>query len=88
MRSFKVLGSMQIDMGLVVKDPDARARASALLPVLRDGWRRTAQEFTNTYYSPSRVPDAALLGQKLQATTDQLLGRGVAQVAVAAVVVR
>jgi hypothetical protein len=77
-----------VDVGILVTNPAQRARASALQPVLRNAWRSTTQEFANSYYIPGRVPDAVLLGQRLQATTDQVLGPGNARVLLIALIVR
>jgi hypothetical protein len=86
--SFRPVGVFQVDMGLYVTNQAERARILAMQPVLRNAWRRTTQEFTNSYYVRGRVPDAALLGQRLQAATDEVLGAGRARVLLASVVVR
>jgi hypothetical protein len=86
--SFRPVGLMQVDLGVLVRDPGKRARVSGLQPVLRNAWRRTTQEFTNSYFTPGRVPDAALLGQRLQAATDEVLGPGVGRVLLISVLVR
>ena len=88
MRSFRPVGVFQVDMGILVTNPTQRARAAALQPVLRDAWRRTTQEFANSYLIPGKVPDAVLLAQRLQATTDQVLGAGSARLLLVAVIVR
>jgi hypothetical protein len=87
-RSFRAVGTLQVDMGIMVSNPAQRARATALRPVLRDTWRRTSQEFTNNFYTPGRVPDAALLAQRLQAATDQIIGPGTGRVILTSVIVR
>jgi hypothetical protein len=86
--SLRPVGLMQVDMGVYVPNASNRARVMALQPVLRNAWRRTTQEFTNSYFTPGRVPDAALLGQRLQAATDEVLGRGVGRVLLVSVLVR
>jgi hypothetical protein len=86
--SFRPAGILQVDMGLYVPDQSKRARILAMQPVLRNAWRRTTQEFTNNYYVRGRVPDAVLLGQRLQAATDEVLGAGQARVMLASVLVR
>lgn len=86
--SFRPVGILQVDMGLYVSNQAQRSRAAGLQPVLRNAWRRTTQEFTNSYYVRGRVPDAVLLGQRLQAATDEVLGPGAARVMLASVVVR
>jgi hypothetical protein len=86
--SFRPVGVFQVDMGLYVPNQSQRARIISLQPVLRNAWRRTTQEFTNSYYVRGRVPDAVLLGERLQAATDEVLGAGSARVLLASVVVR
>jgi hypothetical protein len=86
--SFRPVGIFQVDMGLYVPNQSQRARIISLQPVLRNAWRRTTQEFTNSYYVRGRVPDAVLLGQRLQAATDEVLGTDSARVLLASVVVR
>jgi hypothetical protein len=86
--SFRPVGVFQVDMGLYVTNQSQRQRILAMQPVLRNAWRRTTQEFTNSYYVRGRVPDAVLLGQRLQAATDEVLGVGAARVLLASVVVR
>jgi hypothetical protein len=81
-------GVFQADIGLLIKDPAGRVRAKALQPILRDRWRRTTQEFANSYFAKGRAPDAELLGQKLQTATDAILGKDVARVLLTALVVR
>jgi hypothetical protein len=88
MVSFRPVGVFQVDMGLYVPNQSQRARIISMQPVLRNAWRRTTQEFTNSYYVRGRVPDAVLLGQRLQAATDEVLGQGAARVLLASVVVR
>lgn len=86
--SYRAVGVFQVDLGLLVLNPVQRARATALQPVLRDAWRRTTQEFANSYLAQGRVPDAMLLGQRLQSATDQVLGAGNARLLLTSVIVR
>lgn len=82
------VGVFQVDMGILVPNAAQRARAASVQPVLRDAWRRTVQEFANSYITLGRVPDAVLLGQRLQAATDRVLGSGTARVLLTSVIVR
>ena len=86
--SLRAVGLMQVDLGLLVRDSSKRARVIGLQPVLRSAWRRTVQEFTNNYFTPGRVPDALMLGQRLQAATDQIIGPNVGRVMLLSVLVR
>jgi hypothetical protein len=88
MRSFRPVGMMQVDVALLVTDPKLQAKVTAARPMLQSAWRSTVQEFSTNYYSPGRVPDAVLLGQRLQAATDAALGTSGARVLLASVVVR
>lgn len=88
MRLSRPIGILQVDVGALVANPAQRQRTDALKPVLRDAWRRTTQEFANRYYVPGRVPDAVLLGQRLQVTTDEVLGLGTARVLLTSLIVR
>ena len=88
LQSFRPIGVFQVDMGIMVTNSGQRVRAASLQPVLRDAWRRTTQDFVNRYYVPGRVPDAVLLGQRLQAATDQVLGQGTARLLLTSVIVR
>jgi hypothetical protein len=88
MVSFRPAGILQVDMGLYVPEQSKRARILAMQPILRNAWRRTTQEFTNSYYIRGRVPDAVLLGQRLQSATDEVLGAGQARVLLGSVLVR
>jgi hypothetical protein len=88
LQSYRPIGVFQVDLGLLVPNPTQRARAASLQPVLRDAWRRTTQEFANSYLVQGRVPDAMLLGQRLQSATDQVLGAGNARLLLTSVIVR
>jgi hypothetical protein len=88
LQSFRPVGVFQVDMGILVTNPAQRTRAASLQPILRDAWRRTTQEFANSYLTLGRVPDAVLLGQRLQAATDQVMGAGNARLLLTSVVVR
>lgn len=88
MRQFRSIGLIQIDMGIVVSATNQRDRALAATPALRASWRGVAQEFVNTLYIPGRVPDSVLLGQRMQAATDRIIGPGIAKVVLLSVIVR
>lgn len=88
MRALRPVGVLQADVGILVVNPTQRARAQQLQPLLKDAWRRTTQEFANSYITPGRAPDAVLLGQRLQNATDQIVGQGVARVLFTSLIVR
>lgn len=88
MRRGRPAGLVQIDMGIVVSAIPQRERAQAANPALRAAWRGEAQEFTNSFLIPGRVPDTQILGQRLQAVTDRVVGAGIARVVLLSVIVR
>lgn len=88
MRQFRPVGLMQIDMGIVVSAIPQRERAQAATPALRAAWRGVAQEFVNSFFIPGRVPDTQILGQRMQAVTDRVVGNGIARVVLLSVIVR
>lgn len=88
MRQFRPVGLMQIDMGIVVSAIPQRERAQAATPALRAAWRGVAQEFVNSFFIPGRVPDSQILGQRMQAVTDRVVGNGIARVVLLSVIVR
>ena len=88
MRQFRSVGLMQIDMGIVVSALPKRERAQAATPTLRAAWRGVAQEFVNSFFIPGRVPDTQILGQRMQAVTDRVVGPGIARVVLLSVIVR
>ena len=88
MQKFRSVGVLQVELGLVVPDEGRRDKTLATMPVLRAAWRSTTQEFANRFMLPGRVPDAVVLGQKLQAATDAILGVGVARLVLLSVIFR
>jgi hypothetical protein len=88
MRSYRPIGMIQVDVALLVTDDALQRQVNAARPVLQSAWRSTVQEFAANYYTPGRVPDAVLLGQRLQAATDAALGKRGARLLLASVVVR
>ena len=88
MRSLRPIGIFQVDLGILVETPAHRARVAALQPVLRNAWRRTTQEFANSYYVVGRVPDGQLLAQRLQTATDQVMGARTSRVLLISIIVR
>jgi hypothetical protein len=88
MRQFRSVGIMQIDMGIVVSAMPKREPVQAATPALRAAWRGVAQEFVNSFFIPGRVPDTQILGQRMQAVTDRVVGPGIARVVLLSVIVR
>ena len=88
MQKFRSVGVLQVELGLVVPNESRREKTLATMPVLRAAWRSATQEFANRFMLPGRVPDAVVLGQKLQAATDAILGAGVARLVLLSVILR
>lgn len=88
MRQNRPAGLVQIDIGIVVSAVSQRERAQAATPALRAAWRGVAQEFINSFLIPGRVPDTQILGQRMQAVTDRVIGPGIARVVLLSVIVR
>ena len=88
MRQYRSVGIIQIDMGIVVGAMPQRERAQAATPALRAAWRGVAQEFVNSFFIPGRVPDTQILGQRMQAVTDRVVGPGIARVVLLSVIAR
>ena len=88
MRQYRSVGIMQIDMGIVVSAMPKREQAQAATPALSAAWRGTAQEFVNSFFIPGRVPDTQILGERMQAVTDRVVGPGIARVVLLSVIVR
>jgi hypothetical protein len=88
MQKHRSVGVLQVELGLVVPNVGKRDRTLATMPVLRAAWRSTTQEFANSFMLPGRVPDAVVLGQKLQAATDGVLGAGVARLVLMSLIFR
>ncbi len=67
-------GVFSVEAGLDVPNQALHDRAESLMPVLRDAYARTLFVYAASL-RPDMVPDLDLLGSKLQADTDRVLGR-------------
>jgi hypothetical protein len=88
MRQNRIQGIFLVEFGLDIPDARLHARASATLPRLRDAWLRAMSDFAATRIRVGRQADLDALTQRLQATTDQMLGGAGAQILLQQAVVR
>ncbi|GIU66722.1 hypothetical protein PsB1_0876 [Candidatus Phycosocius spiralis] len=88
MQKYRFVAVLQVQLAIVVAEFAKRDKAQASMPILQAEWRGTTQDFANRFIIPGRVPDAVILGQKLQAKTDAVLGAGVARLVLLSVILR
>jgi hypothetical protein len=67
-------GVMTVDAGIDVPDRTLRNYADTVQPRLMDAYAQTLQAYAGNL-DPGRPPDADYLARRLQAVTDQVLGR-------------
>lgn len=67
-------GVMTVDAGIDVPDPTLRNYADLVQPRLTDAFAQALQAYAGNL-APGRPPDADYLARRLQAATDQVLGR-------------
>ncbi|MAT36288.1 MAG: hypothetical protein CMK06_14290 [Ponticaulis sp.] len=78
---------MAVDAGLEIEDAKARASISHQMPKVRDALRRGVHTFIAMSYEPGTVPDLNILGVRLQRAADEVFGKDVAKVTIAAALV-
>jgi hypothetical protein len=84
----RAAGVFQLDAGLEIPDAALRSRAEQMMPRLRDAYRTAVVQWVNSQHRRGTVPDADSLQRRMQATTDQVLGRPGAQFVMVALIVR
>lgn len=84
----RAAGVFQLDAGLDIPDAALRTRAEQMMPRLRDAYRTAVVQWVSSQHRRGTVPDADALTRRMQATTDQMLGRPGAQFVVVALIVR
>jgi len=67
-------GTLVVDMGLDIPDPELRRRAQLNAPRLRDALRTALATYATTYYRDRTSPDPAQLTRLMQQATDRSLG--------------
>jgi hypothetical protein len=81
-------GQLMVAIGLDIPDPELRAEARRIMPVLRDGYIRGVMAFTYTHVRIAEQPDVAAIADKMQRITDRLLRQKGARVLLAEVAAR
>ena len=85
--NYRFGGLITIDAGLDIRDAKMRARAEGRMPRLRAALREAISGYANGIYVPDLVPDADAIHGRMQKAMDRELGKGVARVALAALIV-
>jgi hypothetical protein len=78
-------GMLMVAVGLDIPDPQLRAEANRVMPVLRDAFVRSLMGFTGTHVRLAEQPDVVALADRLQRITDRELRRKGARVLLAQV---
>lgn len=86
-RGFNVKGNLSVDAGLDIPDKKTRTRAVAIMPRLRSTLLEALQGYASLTYTAGDRPDADLLLIRLQKAVDGVLGKDVATVTLASVIV-
>lgn len=73
-------GTLVVDMGIDVQDPELRRRAGAAGPRLRDALRTALATYATIYYRDRTAPDPTTLTRLMQQAVDRTLGAPGAQV--------
>jgi hypothetical protein len=81
-------GLLLVEMGLDVPDATFRSRVSQSLPVLRDAYMRSLLLYAATAVRPWRQPSVEDIAGRLQAVTDQVMGKKGARVLMAQTAIR
>ena len=81
-------GLLMIGIGIDVPDADLRARVERDMPQLRDGYVRSLMAFTAIHVRSWRQPDVAAIADRLQGTTDRILGKPGARILLAQIAIR
>ncbi|MGE3142619.1 MAG: hypothetical protein AB7L65_04815 [Hyphomonadaceae bacterium] len=82
----RATGTMVVDVGVDVPDPDLRARARALGPRMFDALRTALSTFSTVYYRDRTAPDLDTLSRLMQTAVDRVMGRPGARLLLANVV--
>lgn len=88
LRQNRIQGIFLVEFGLDIQDDALRARADESLPRLRDAWLRNISDLAATRVRVGRQADLDILANRLQGTTDQILGGTGAKVLLLQAVVR
>jgi hypothetical protein len=87
MRGFKVYGVMAVDAGLDVPKEETRKQCASLRPRLISAMRDAILNYASLSHVVGEKPDVDILSARLQKAVDGVLGKGLARVALASVIV-
>ena len=86
-RGFKIHGVLAVDAGLDVPEEKTRKTCEAIRPRLMSQMRDAVLNYASLSYVVGEKPDADMLRARLQKAVDAVLGKGLARVALASVIV-
>lgn len=88
LRRTRIDGMFLVEFGLDVTDEGLRHAVTEQLPRLRDVWVRALADFSATRVRIGKQADLTALTERLQGTTDRVLGQSGAQVLLLQAIVR
>jgi hypothetical protein len=86
-RGFKLHGVLAVDAGLDVPKEETRKTCAAIRPRLTSAMRDAILNYASLSYVVGEKPDVDILSTRLQKAVDGVLGKGLARVALASVIV-
>lgn len=86
-RGMYIKGNLSVDAGLDIPDKKMRKKAVATMPRLRSTLLEALQGYASLTYAAGDKPDADMLLVRLQKAVDSVLGKDVATVTLASVIV-
>ena len=86
-RGFKLHGVLAVDAGLDVPKEETRKTCAAIRPRLTSAMRDAILNYASLSYVVGEKPDVGILSARLQKAVDGVLGKGLARVALASVIV-
>jgi hypothetical protein len=86
-RGFTIYGSLTVDAGLDVPDAKTKKKVEALKPRIMSSMHEAVLNYASISYVIGDRPDADMVRARLQKAVDSVLGKGVAIVALAGLIV-
>jgi len=86
-RGFKLHGVLAVDAGLDVPKEEDRKTCAAIRPRITSAMRDAILNYASLSYVVGEKPDVDILSARLQKAVDGVLGKGLARVALASVIV-
>ena len=84
---FTVSGFIAVDAGLDIEDSRMRKQLKAIKPRVKDAMRGAVASYANGPYKIGEAPNLDMLRARMQRAVDKQLGKGVAKVLLASVIV-